>query len=179
MAEKYGKKVRELMVKEVKELFENNKGFVFSNFENVSAKNMDGFRKKVCSLGTNYMIIKKTLGQKALKDIGYNGFDAVFAEKKNIGVMPIKDDPVEVAKLLVDFAKQEKNFNVSSGCLEGKEFGADKVIELASLPPREQLLAMVVGTMNAPISGFVRTLGAVIGGAVNVINAIKEKKEKE
>ena len=63
MAEKYGKKVRELMVKEMQEVFSGSKGFVFSSVENTKASQMDGFRKKMRQSGSKYMIVKNRLAK--------------------------------------------------------------------------------------------------------------------
>jgi len=70
IAEKYGKKVRELMVKEMGQVFSQNKGFVLSSIENIKASDMDGFRKKMRQSGTKYMVIKNRLAKIALEEAG-------------------------------------------------------------------------------------------------------------
>ena len=178
MAEKYGRRVRELMVKEMEDVFTTGKGFMFTSFENVKASDMDGFRRKVTGLGTKYMIVKKRLGRLALSNSGLSELEGIFDDRKNIGVMVVEEDPVSVAKLLVDFSKAEKNFKIANGCLEGRILTHEKITELAALPGRKQLLAMVVGTMNAPITSFVGVLAASLRSLCYVLNACKDKKEK-
>jgi len=176
MAEKYGKKVRELMVKEMEDIFKTKKGVVFSSYDRINASKIDSFRRKVNGAGSRYFILKKRLSRIAMENAGLSELSGVLDERKNIGVAVIEDDPVVVAKILMDFAREDKNFFVSSGCLDGQIFGAEKVKELAELPGREQLLAMVVGAINAPISGFVGVLASVLRSLCNVLNAIKEEK---
>jgi len=177
MAEKFGRKVKELMVKEVKDAIVENKGVIFSSFDNLGTVKIDSFRKKLRTVGSRYFLVKKTLADIALKEAGVEGLDVTFDEKKSVGVGIITEDPVEIAKIMADFSKENKSFAVSQGLLEGRVLTQEKVKELAELPGREQLLAMVVGAINAPISGFVNVLAGTIRSLSNVLNAIKEKKE--
>jgi len=176
MAVKYGKKVRELMIEELGDLFKGEKGFVFSSYQNIKASDIDNFRKKVKKQGSRYVVLKKRLTKRAMADAKIEGFADVFTEKRNVGVAVIKSDPVALAKLLVAFAKENNNFKVLSGYLEGQAFGADKVKELAHLPSREVLLAMVFGTMKAPITGFVTVLASVLRSLLYALSAVKDKK---
>ncbi len=176
MAEKYGKKVKDLMVKEIKDVISESKGFIFSNFENIKTTTIDTFRKQLRHSGSRYFVVKKSTADIALKEAGIEGFDSVISENKSIGVGVIAEDPVEIAKMMADFAKKNEGFKITSGYLDGRVLTAEKVKELSKLPGREQLLAMVVGTLNAPIAGFVNVLAGTIRSLSNVINAIKEKK---
>jgi len=179
MAEKYGKKVKELMVKEMSDSFTGGDGFILSTFENVKATDIDVFRKKMRQAGSRYFVIKKRIARRALEDSGFEGLTGVLEEKQNIGAGVIAEDPVTIAKLMSEFAKSSKNFKIAGGIIEGRVIQPEKVKELAELPGREQLLAMVLSAMNAPISGFVGVLSGVLRKVVYALNAVKEKKEKE
>ncbi len=87
------------------------------------------------------------------------------------------DDIVGPAKALVDFSKGYKKLEIRAGQISGKEVDVDRVKELASLPGREQLLAQVLGGLNAVPSGFVRLLGSLMSQLLNVLKAIEEQKE--
>lgn len=179
MAEKYGRKVRELMVKEMKDAFIGEKGFVISSIENVKAAEIDVLRKNIRQSGSRYMVIKNRLASIALEEAGIDdGITSTVKEKNILGIGIIKDDPVLIAKLLVDFSKKNQGFNVSRGYLDGRPLEAERIKELAELPSREQLIAMVVGMMNAPIANFVGVLGGVLRSLVYAIKAVKEKKEE-
>lgn len=177
MSEKYGAKVRELMVKEMSDVFSDSKGFVFSSVENIKASEIDVFRKKMRQAGTKYMVIKNKLAKIALEEAGMSNLTDVVSENNIMGVGVIEDDPVQIVKIMVDFAKQNKGFKVSKGYLEGAVLEAERVKALSELPGREQLLAMVVGMMNAPITGFVGVLSSMLRSLLYAITAIKEKKE--
>ena len=178
MAVKYGKKVKELMIKEVENLFKKEKGLVFSRFNSVKANEMNAFRKKVRRMGAKHFLVKKRIGKKAIEKMGLKDLTAVFDAKDHVGVTIIKDDPVAIAKLVVDFAKDNKNFVVTNGYIDGQLVGAEKVKQLASLPGRQQLLAILAGTLNAPIAGFVGVLAAHLRSLPYVLVAIKGQKEK-
>jgi len=179
MAEKYGKKVKELMIREMKDVFSEKKGFVISSFENVKAAEMDTFRKKMRQSGSRYMVIKNRLARIALENAGISELHETMSEKKVLGIGIIEEDPVLVAKLMMEFSKKNKGFKVADGYLEGRPLAAKRIKELSELPGREQLIAMVVGTLNAPISNFVGVLSSVVKKILYVLNAVKEKKEKE
>jgi len=179
MAEKYGRKVRELMVKEMKDVFSGNKGFVFSSVENIKASEIDVLRKKMKQSGSKYLVIKNRLARIALEEAGISELTDTVKAEKILGVGVIKEDPVVIAKLLTEFSKQNKGFQISEGYLDGELLASDRIKELAELPGREQLIAMVVGMMNAPIAGFVGVLSSILRSLVYALNAIKQKKESE
>ncbi|RKY41274.1 MAG: 50S ribosomal protein L10 [Candidatus Makaraimicrobium thalassicum] len=177
MVEKYGKKVRELMIREMADVFSKNEGFVFSSLENVKASEIDVLRKKMKQSDSRYLVIKNRLARIAIEDIGLSELSDSVKEKKVLGVGIIKKDPVHVAKLMMEFSKKNKGFKVANGYLEGRLLPLEKIKELSELPGREQLLSMVVGTMNAPVANFVGILASLLRGLLCALNAIKEKKE--
>ena len=177
MAEKYGKKAKELMIKEMKSIFSENKGAIFASIENVKASEIDVLRKKMRQSGSRYLVIKNRLAGIALDEAGMSELAATVKEKKVLGIGIVNEDPVQVTKMMMEFSKKNKGFELSSGYLEGRMITPEKVKELADLPSREQLIAMVVGMMNAPISSFVGVLSSVLRSLVYALNAVKEKKE--
>jgi len=178
MAVKYGRKVKELMVEEMKDVFSGNKGFVLSSIQNIKAANMDELRKTMRLSGSRYMVLKNRLAEIALKEAGINDLSEAMKEKSIFGVGVITEDPVQIAKIMVEFSKKNKGFEVRNGYLEGRVLPSDRIKELSQLPGREQLIAMVVGMMNAPVRGFVGVLGSMLRSVMHALNAIKEKKEK-
>ena len=178
MAEKYGRKVRELMVKEMKDTFTGSKGFVFASVENIKASEIDQLRKTMRQSGTRYVVIKNRLAKIALEEAGMKDLTSTVEEEKILGVGIIEEEPVQVAKLMTEFSKKNKGFNLENGFLEGRVLTAERIKELAALPGREQLIAMVVGMVKSPISNFVGVLSSTLRSLVYAINAVKEKKEE-
>lgn len=176
MAEKYGRKFRELMLGEMKETVTEGKGFIVSRIEGIKATSMDGLRKKLKKSGSRYVVVKNRLAKRALKESGITEMTGALEEKKILGLGIIKDDPVQVAKILMDFSKENPGFTVSNGYLEGQVLSAERVKELSKMPSRQQLIAMTVGMMNAPITSFVGTLSSLLRSVLYALNGVKEKK---
>ena len=86
-------------------------------------------------------------------------------------------DPVAPAKVLTAYVKKIKKPEIKSGLLNGKVINLAGIDNLANLPSREQLLAQLAGTLNAPISGLARTLSGIICKLGYALNAVKEQKE--
>ena len=96
----------------------------------------------------------------------------------NIGVALAFDDPVAVAKALTEFAKTSKLFELRNSSLDGKEMTPADLAALAKLPGRQQLLAQLLGTMNAVPTNFVSVLANVLRGLLYALKAIEEQKAK-
>ena len=179
MAQKYGRKVREKMIKEMKEIISAENGFILSSIENIKAADIDVFRKKIKKSGSRYLVLKNRLANIALKEVGIEGLSGALSENKILGIGIIKDDPVAIAKLMTEFSKENKGFGISKGFIEGRLIDAEKVKQLATLPSREQLLAMLLRTMNGPVTGFVTVLSGAVKSLLYALKAVKEKKESE
>ena len=96
--------------------------------------------------------------------------------KRPVAIAFAMEDEVSSAKEITLFAKKNEAVKILGGILESKAISVEAVKQLASLPTREQLLAQVVGTISAPLTGFVNVMGGNVRGLVNVMNALKEKK---
>lgn len=179
MTQKFGGKVRELLVKEAAKAFASEHGFIFSTFDKVKVSEMDGFRRKLRGMaGVKYLLVKKTLARKALKDAGLEELASVFETRKNVGVMTVPKDAAAAAKLLREFSKSNANFAVSSGYIDRQVLGADKIRMLAELPSRGELLTMTVRTLNAPAANFVYVFAAMLRKLCYALNAVKDNKGK-
>lgn len=177
MTEKYGKQVRELMIKEMKDAISQNKGFVFSSMENMKAVDIDAFRKKIKLSGSKYFVVKKRLAKLALEQSGLSSLSPMTQQDKAMGMSVIKDDPVNVIKLMFEFSKSNKGFVVAGGYYDGMVLDPVKVKQLSELPSREVLLSKLLGAMNGPISGFVGVSAGILRKFMYAINAIKDKKQ--
>lgn len=155
------------------ERFQNGKGVVFATFTNVPMSGTERLRKTCRKEGIYYTVPKKTLTNKALKEAGIEASVADFEGNVSVAVA---NDEVAPAQTLATFAKEFEGFNIVGGILEQKFIDAKQVQALSQLPSKHELLGKVVGTLQAPISGFVRVLNGNLSGLVQVLNAIKEKK---
>ncbi len=149
---------------------------VLTDYRGLDVPAINELRNTGREKGIRFAVAKNTLLKKAAEQSNKEITDlSVFT-----GPMAVAfgTDEVEAAKLVVDFAKTNEAVEVIGAIGEsGDILTKEQVVALASLPSREQLLAQVVGTIAAPVTGFVRVMNGNLSGLAQVINAIKEKKE--
>ncbi|ODN29877.1 50S ribosomal protein L10 [Fervidobacterium thailandense] len=173
---------KEKLVQELTETFKNSSLVLFTDFTGLTVAQMTKLRRSLrekMGSGAKLQVVKNTLLKMALRNAEY---DVAAAEKVFFGPTAVlyvtQGDPVEAIKILHNFIKENKGTPVCKGIyLERKFFSGEQLEELSKLPSREQLLAMVVGGIQAPIRGFVNVLAGVMRNMLYVLNAIKEKKE--
>ncbi len=158
----------------VTEHLKNSEGLVFTADNGLTVAETEELRSKLRQEQSSLQVIKKTLLRKAISEAKLELED--FNTTGNVGLAFSQSDPVAPARLVNNVAKVNEKFQILGGLLEGKFISKEKVIELAKLPSRQELLAKVVGTINAPVSGFVNVLAGNIRNLVNVLNAVKDKK---
>ncbi len=151
------------------------KSAVFVSVAGYTMSDADATRKKGRDSGVEVLVAKKTLLRRAAEAAGLKDFDPKAFEGSVLSAFAFEDE-VAAAKLMAELVKQKDQMKILGGLLEGAAVDAAKVKQLATLPGKQELLAKVVGSLNAPISGFVNVLAGNLRGLVNVLNAIKESK---
>ncbi|PIQ67729.1 50S ribosomal protein L10 [Candidatus Uhrbacteria bacterium CG_4_10_14_0_2_um_filter_41_7] len=169
------RKEKEDIVAVVVEKFRNAKAASFSNVSGFTMDQANALRDKAREMNSEVFITKKTLLALASKEAGFEGIDPNDFAGSILTAVSYGDE-VSSAKLLMEFSKTNDSVELVAGVLEGKGLSAAEVNQLALLPSKEQLLGQLVGTLNAPVSGFVRVLAGNIRGLVTVLGAIKDQK---
>jgi large subunit ribosomal protein L10 len=164
-------------VAELKDLLTSSKGVVLVNYCGLTVAEDTELRAKMREAGVKYMVAKNTFIRIAAKEAGIEGLDSVL--EHNTALAFSAEDPVAPAKILNDFSKDHKALKLKAGVLDGKVIAVDEVKALAELPSREELLAKLVGSMQAPISGLVNVLQGNIRNFVYTLEAVRQKKEQE
>ena len=162
------------LVKDLAEKIKASKAVVFSDFKGLSVKNMTALRKELMAKGVSFQVLKKTLLTIALKDAEID-MDARKLEGQ-IAVAVSKEDEVEAAKIIAKMAKANENLKILGGLLGKDILSQEEVTNLAKLPGKKEMLGRLVGTLNAPVSGFVNVLAGNLRGLVQVLKAIGEIK---
>ena len=167
------------VVEEMKEKLQSAQGAVFVGFSGLSVADVTKLRRKFREGGVEYKIVKNTLTRIAADELGFNDLDAVLEGPTAIAYSA--EDTVAPAKILKDFIKETKTeaLTVKAGIADGQVIDAAAVEALASLPSREELLAKLVGSMQAPISGLVNVLQGNIRNMVYVLDAVRAKKAEQ
>jgi len=168
------KQQKEEAVKMLSDNIKNAKSVVFANFQGLKVKESEELRQKCREQNIGIVASKKTLVKKALADAGFDVDTKSF--EGGVSALFGLEDEVAPAQVVNNFAKDHKVVSFFGGVLEGNFIDAAKVTELSKLPSKQELYAKLVGSINAPVSGFVNVLAGNIRNLVSVLNNIKEAK---
>ena len=147
---------------------------VVTHYRGLSVSEMGALRRALRQADVSLQVVKNTLARKAAE-----GTDFSVAEEFFTGPTAIAygNDPVGLAKALSQFAKANEALQILGGVLDVKRLEQADIKALAELPPREVLLAKLLGSLNSPISGFVRTLAEVPASFVRTLAAVRDQKQ--
>ncbi|MDD3183513.1 MAG: 50S ribosomal protein L10 [Alphaproteobacteria bacterium] len=168
-------KVKKQIVLELKDKMESSKGIIFYDYRGLSVLEVTELRNKFREVGVEYHVIKNSMLRRAADMLEIAGLDEYLAGPTAVAFG--LTDPVAPAKVLVEFVKKVKKTEIKSGLLGHKVIDVKGIEALAELPSREQLLAQLAGTLNAPITGLARSLSGIICKLGYALNAVKEQKE--
>lgn len=149
---------------------------IVTDFRGLKVEETNPLRSQLREQNVEYQVVKNTLAGIAFKDTPHEIISDHF--KDCCAVAFGYDDPVVAAKILVGYAKKNKKFEVRFASLEGKHIEGEALKQLSELPGREELLAKMLGTMNAVPGNFVSLFANMIRNMLYALNAIKEQKEQ-
>jgi large subunit ribosomal protein L10 len=177
--EKVSKLGRELKMHIVKEYTEKVKGSLslfVTDFGGVTNKELEDLKKRLRGVSAKHLVVKNSLYKLALKDLKLDGISDTITGSCALSYG--KGDPVSISKILVNFAKDNKNFKLRGAYIDGETITAGAIKELAALPGRDVLLAKLLGCLNSPISGFASVCSGIITKLLYALNEIAKTKEK-
>ena len=158
----------------IKNIIES-KTTVVCNYKGMTVSEISKLRFLLREQNIKMQVLKKSIAQVAFDD------QKIDLDVRNMdGQLAFiygGEDEVSAAKILSDFSKDNESLKMLAGVLENKVMSEKEMSALAKLPSKEELLAKVVGSLKAPVSGFVNVLGGNLRGLVYTLQAIKEKKE--
>jgi large subunit ribosomal protein L10 len=134
-----------------------------------------GLRARARQSGVYLRVLKNTLARRAVKGTPFEKLTDQLVGPLMYG---IAEDPVAGAKVLADFARENDKFVIKGGAMPNSVMSAQDVKALASMPSRDELLAKLLGTMQAPMAKLVRTMNEVPGKFVRTLAAVRDAKEK-
>jgi large subunit ribosomal protein L10 len=149
---------------------------VVAEYRGLEVEGMTELRRKARASGVYLRVLKNTLARRAVKD---TPFEKLADQMAGPLIYGISSDPVASAKLLSDFAKANEKVVVKAGAMPGSLLSAAEVKSLATMPSREELLALILGTMQAPVAKFVRTLNEVPARFARTLAAVRDAREKQ
>ena len=165
---------KQKIVAEVAEKLKAAAGGTIVNYQGITVENDTALRVEMRKAGIEYFVIKNTLLKRAVEIAGLPELSGVLENMTAIAIS--ENDPVAPARILCSYADKIETFNIKAGFVDGKVIGVSDVVALSKLPSRDTLVAQVVGTLAAPISGLVNVLNANISGLARVLQAVADKK---
>ena len=148
--------------------------YYFVDYRGLTFSEASELRARLTKVDASLKVVKNTLAKIAAADAGVEGLNELLQGPTAIAYC--HGDPVRVAKTIQDFIKEKKKAAIRGGKLQRSMLTASEVEKLAALPSREQLIAQLVGTIAAPLTGLVGVLGGPIRGLVVVLGQVQEQR---
>jgi large subunit ribosomal protein L10 len=166
---------KQAVVAEISTQLANAQAVVLAEYRSLRVGEMTELRKKARSSGVYLRVLKNTLARRAVADTPFKG----LAEKM-VGPLAygISSDPVAAAKVLHEFARGNEKFVIRAGAMPNVVMSPKEVANLARMPGRQELLATLMATIQAPVAKLVRTLNEVPGRFVRTMAAVREQRER-
>jgi len=165
---------KKAVVAEVSAQVAKAQAIIVAEYRGLEVGDMTQLRAKARQSGIYFRVLKNSLARRAVADTPFAGLSEHMVGPLAYG---IGSDPVAAAKVLHEFAKGNEKFVIKAGAMANFVMSSKEVASLASMPSRDQLLAKLMGTMQAPITKFVQTLNEVPTKFVRGLAAVRDQKQ--
>ncbi|HUV04264.1 MAG TPA: 50S ribosomal protein L10 [Armatimonadota bacterium] len=162
------------LVRELRETIQGASALILTDYRGLTVSEITALRRKLREAGADYRVVKNTLFELAAEELAEQGLGQLLVGPTAVAFL--HDEPVGPAKAIADFAREHKALSIKGGFIEGRVYGADQMQALSKAPPREVLVAQMIGSIQAPISNFVGTLQSLMSNLVYTIQAVSDKK---
>ena len=147
------------LVESIKTNLKEAKSMIFVDYRGINVSEDTALRKEFRENNVSYKVYKNRLIVRALEELGITGYDAKMFEGTT--AVAFADDEVAPAKIFCKHKDEIKKMSVKFGIVDGKMMDANQVEELAKIPSKDVLVAMLLGTLNAPVAALARALNAI------------------
>lgn len=163
-----------IVIEEVSAQLVKAQSIVVAEYRGLDVATVTVLRKTARESGVYLRVLKNTLARRALAKTPFEGLSEQLTGPLIYG---ISTDPVGAAKVLASFGKKHEQLVIKAGALPNSVLDAKGVTALATMPSREELLSKLLGTMQAPVTQFVRTLNEVPTKFVRGLAAVRDQKQ--
>ena len=167
------KQKKQEVVQQTKKMLQDSSIVIFTDVATMDVVTLTQLRHNIRAVGGKYSVVKKNLLALALdiKDVDPK------AMQGEIAIATGGEDATGLAKTIYLFHKEHEKPAILSGAMDGEVLDLQHIQHLATLPSREELLARIVGSINAPVSNFVGVCRATVSSVVYALSAIQEQKQ--
>ena len=167
---------KQTVVSEVTAKLGNAQAVIVAEYRGLDVGRITDLRAKARNSGVYLRVLKNTLARRAVTG---TPFEKLADQMVGPLMYGIAEDPVAGAKALPEFAKDNEKFVIKGGSMANTLMSPTDIKALATMPSREELIAKLLGTMQAPVAKFVRTLNEVPAGFVRALAAVRDQKDKQ
>jgi len=165
--------VKKAIVAELSGVLKDAQTAIVAEYRGLTVAQMTALRTQAREQGVHLQVVKNTLVRRAVED---TRFACLQEQLTGPLLFSAATDPVACAKVLVEFAKDHEHLVIRGGAMDGAVIGMDAIKALSKLPGRDELLATLVATMQAPMVKLVRTLNEVPGKFVRTLAAVRDAR---
>lgn len=162
-------------VERLKEKLREAKGFILTDYRGLTVAEISELRRALRKAAVEYRVVKNSLAQLAAREVGMQGLERYLEGPTAVAFTA--EDPVATAKMLATFSKRAPILQIKAGLVDGRVLPREEVLALAELPPREVMLARMVGLMVAPLQGLASVLSGSLRGFVIGMDQVRQRKE--
>ena len=166
---------KQAVVSEVSAKLKGAQAVIVAEYRGLDVGRVTQLRSKARKSGLYLRVLKNTLARRAVQGTPFEKLSDQMVGPLMYG---ISQDPVAGAKVLSEFAKDNELFVIKAGAMANSLMSAKDIKALALLPSREELLAKLMGTMQAPVAKLVRTMNEVPARFVRTLAALRDQREK-
>jgi len=166
---------KQAMVSEVAAKLQGAQSVIVAEYRGLNVERVTQLRSKARKSGVWLRVLKNTLARRAVKGTPFEKLSEQMVGPLMYG---ISQDPVAGAKVLSEFAKENELFVIKAGAMPNAVMSAQDIKALSQLPSREELIAKLLGTLQAPVTKLVRTMNEVPSKFVRTLAAYRDSKEK-
>jgi len=171
--------VKEALLQEYKALLADSAGFIAVDGKSIDNVTVTDLKKKLKAGGNNITVVKNTIFKLALNEAKFPVEAAAFDGQT--AIITYAEDPTVIAKAVKELQDEGKEkelelLKARYGVIDGEFIDADRVMQLALIPSREELLAKLLGSISAPVKGF---MNAISGNARGFVQVLKQMSEKD
>jgi large subunit ribosomal protein L10 len=161
-------------IQKIKELIESSQDVIFTDFRGLNVSQITDLRRSLQEKEGEYRVVKNSYARLALRELGFPFEENFLIDPTALAL--VRTDVGPITKVLFDFTK-DSTLKVKGGLVDGKVVSSTEVEAISKLPGRSELYAMLMGTMNAPLTNMVYAMNGVVTKLVRTVQAVAESKE--
>jgi large subunit ribosomal protein L10 len=163
-------------IQKIKDLIESSGDVIFTDFRGLNVAQITELRRSLQEKQAEYKVVKNSYARLAMRELGFPFEDEFLIDPTALTLA--KSDIGPISKVLFDFTR-DSSLKIKGGLVDGKVVSSEQMMAISKLPGRDQLYAMLMGTMNAPLTNLVSVLNGVISKLVRTLQAVAESKDKQ